>query len=1096
MRNYLRLYSPVLVLVGCLNSGDPGADLPYENDGRVCTSEIPDDGLDQDCDGQDSHACWEDIDGDGFGAGQVQIVVEECRAIGFADLAADCAPIDVSLNPDAFDVPGDGIDQDCNGVDAIRCLADLDGDGFGLGDVVSVDGVCDPLRFELSIGSVDTGVRDCDDGDLTSFPGGAEIAADGVDQDCSGADTVLCWPDGDFDGFGAGSPSEDPSGACGFGSVRKDGDCDDAAAATWPGAPETADDAVDQDCNTFDATACFADLDADGAFGTQALGLDGTCDPALGLNAASSDCDDAQAAAYPGNPEICDGVDNDCDAATLEDGRIDLLGVGAQPDIATALSLAGDEDTIALCTGVFPANLTIDHDVTLRAPPGAEVTLDGAALGPVIEITAGIVVLENLTLSNGIGRDAGAGLTGGALRVAGGDAVVLGGRITGSNATRGGGAWVAAGASARLEGTTIDSNVAVEGGGVAAEGTLTLTNAGVIDNTATDGAGLWLGPTSATSMFSAAIGPNSAIGRGGGFYAAGSVVAHAATLDGNGAAEGGGAWIDPAAEFTGDQLTIAGNLATGDGGGVWIGGGLDLTDTAFDNNDAARGAGAFVPAGGSLSLSRTTLRDNTATAEGGGLWTAGDAVADEIAFTGNGASAGAGVFANSPITLTRVQLVANTATGDAGGAWLGSTANLDSAVITDNVAARGGGLFVHTTGDVTLSNTTLSENTATLAGGGGMVLGSVNVDHTASLRNGAAIGGTWHVGPAAWLGLVDSSVREGVADQGGGLWFGGNGRFERVEIARNEATEGAGLYADGASPELIWVQFRSNTAAADGGGVWARSTHLRFDGGDLADNVAVRGGGLFLSEASADGPLSQGNSATFGGGAAFVGSCGLSHASLHDNDAGTGGGAWVEGFASLEDVDVDVNEAPTGAGLAVTAGGFADLSADTDVFWNHATDGGGAWLEGGAGLAGGTIRENTGVRGGGVYVASTGTSAAATLANLAIRSNQANDGAGLYADGACAIDDAEIASNMGLNGGAIWVGAAVEVARVGVTRNSASNGGAAWIVAGSLTLDEVDLGLGAQDNSPSDIEIDGTVGSWTYGVITGLVCTLGGGCDT
>ncbi|MBN2800102.1 MAG: hypothetical protein JXX28_13235, partial [Deltaproteobacteria bacterium] len=44
-----------------------------------------------------------------------------------------------------------------------------------------------------------------------------------------------------------------------------------------------------------------------------------TCDPAQGSVRDDSDCDDAHAAAHPGGTEVCDGLDNDCDAAVDED---------------------------------------------------------------------------------------------------------------------------------------------------------------------------------------------------------------------------------------------------------------------------------------------------------------------------------------------------------------------------------------------------------------------------------------------------------------------------------------------------------------------------------------------------------------------------------------------------------------------------------------------------------------------------------------------------------------------------------------------------------------------------------------------------------
>src|SRR5262249_51830957 len=42
------------------------------------------------------------------------------------------------------------------------------------------------------------------------------------------------------------------------------------------------------------------------------------CEQPPGAVAAGDDCDDRDANRYPGAQEICDGIDNDCNAATIE----------------------------------------------------------------------------------------------------------------------------------------------------------------------------------------------------------------------------------------------------------------------------------------------------------------------------------------------------------------------------------------------------------------------------------------------------------------------------------------------------------------------------------------------------------------------------------------------------------------------------------------------------------------------------------------------------------------------------------------------------------------------------------------------------------
>jgi MYXO-CTERM domain-containing protein len=138
--------------------GGPGSALPdADADGRYAdldcaddsadvhpgATEVPYDGIDQDCDGAD--LC--DVDADGFDAW-------DCGG-------PDCDDQADGVNPDATEVWYDGVDQDCDGNDD-----DQDGDGFA---------------------SDQAGGSDCDDGDASTHPGAEEQYDDHVDQDCDGS---------------------------------------------------------------------------------------------------------------------------------------------------------------------------------------------------------------------------------------------------------------------------------------------------------------------------------------------------------------------------------------------------------------------------------------------------------------------------------------------------------------------------------------------------------------------------------------------------------------------------------------------------------------------------------------------------------------------------------------------------------------------------------------------------------------------------------------------------------------------------------------------------------------------------------------------
>ncbi len=119
------------------------------------------DGIDQDCNGSDL-ACVElpeNIDDDGD---------------GITDAQGDCDDTNPNINPNAGEICGDGVDQNCDGIDPI-CLEDIDNDGDG---------------FTENRG-------DCADSDSSIHPGAVEICGDGIDQDCSGSD-LACPVVGDL----------------------------------------------------------------------------------------------------------------------------------------------------------------------------------------------------------------------------------------------------------------------------------------------------------------------------------------------------------------------------------------------------------------------------------------------------------------------------------------------------------------------------------------------------------------------------------------------------------------------------------------------------------------------------------------------------------------------------------------------------------------------------------------------------------------------------------------------------------------------------------------------------------------------------------
>jgi len=225
------------------------------------------DTIDNDCDGRVDETY--DVDQDGFFDG----LVPEC-ILNYPEGLLDCNDQLAVINPGAVEAC-DGSDTDCNGL--VDDGLDNDDDDYRICDVPA----------------------DCNDEDANVFPNAVELC-NGEDTDCNGFidDGVgLEFADGDGDGW----------------SQCRD-DCDDDDFTVNPGVEESCD-GVDNDCDGL--TDEGLDLDGDGVPGAHP-----GCLAAFG----AVDCDDDDASLFPGAPELCDGLDNDCD--TQVDENLDFDGDG------------------------------------------------------------------------------------------------------------------------------------------------------------------------------------------------------------------------------------------------------------------------------------------------------------------------------------------------------------------------------------------------------------------------------------------------------------------------------------------------------------------------------------------------------------------------------------------------------------------------------------------------------------------------------------------------------------------------------------------------------------------------------------------------
>ena len=323
------------------------------------------------CDGEDNDCVGGgptdevDADGDGYASCAAEVWVPGTPF----QLEADCDDSEPSAHPGGTETACDSLDNDCDGR-LHPSETDMDGDGQTSCGVAGLD-------------------LDCDDSNPWIFSGAPEWC-DALDTDCDG---VLPLDERDLDGDGYVACTEElqpwPTGYAGVVGHAGGGDCADdptapllggSAGDIYPGAPEISDSyaewnessetwelvLVDNQCPGDPGYDAVVDVDpfepdpGQDAAGNQEYCVDSTSNPVCppgaacfgctgneldedgdGFTEARGDCDDDDPLRGPWTPEVCDGIDNDCDGV-LSAMEIDVDGDGyvqcwPGPDLAWLL---------------------------------------------------------------------------------------------------------------------------------------------------------------------------------------------------------------------------------------------------------------------------------------------------------------------------------------------------------------------------------------------------------------------------------------------------------------------------------------------------------------------------------------------------------------------------------------------------------------------------------------------------------------------------------------------------------------------------------------------------------------------------------------
>ena len=374
-----------------------------------------------------------------------------------------------------------------------------------------------------------------------------------------------------------------------------------------------------------------------------------------------------------------------------------------------------------------------------------------------------------------------------------------------------------------------------------------------------------------------------------------------------------------------------------------------------------------------------------------------------LALTGADVSGGGGAILAENVTVRDSAIVGNFATAGGGGIsahgdafFSGSVTVIDSTISGNSTSWRGGGIGVDYRATVTVSNSTITENSAR-RGGGGVFAYKGNVSVAASTISGnsaGAEGGSFYDGNGGGIYVDDgvatitSSTISGNSAGGaeGGITYGiGGGVFVNGDLVSRASTFSgniAGTNGGGISASNVTITgsfVSGNLASGNGGGIYTGAGSVdsarlvTINSSTISGNRAEKGGGVWNGayvDATVDQSTISGNTATGAGGGIFSDeTVTVTNSTISENESGhNGGGISTEDSTMVAASTISGNISGGAGGGIYTESGDVTVTSSTVSGNSAGSEGGGIYTESGdVTINSSTISGNLAERVGGVY---------------------------------------------------------------------------------------------------------------------------------